>query len=383
MPCPTTSRRRLLAASAALLAGCAASGGRAAAPQGVIRSEKADFRVVEVTGGLSHPWALAFLPDGTMLVTERQGQLRRVAGGRLVAEPVRGVPRAYAAGQGGLLDIALDPAFASNARVYLSYADVDPTGNTTRVARARLADDGLHELEVIFDGVPRARGALHFGSRLAFGPDGMLYLTMGERNERNRAQDLGDDGGKVLRIAPDGTIPADNPFVGQPGARPEIWSYGHRNPQGLAFRPGTGQLWEHEHGPRGGDEVNLIRKGANYGWPVITYGIEYTGGAIGDGTEKAGLEQPLWYWVPSIAPSGMAFYAGDAFPGWQGDLLVGALAAQLLSRLTLDGERVVAEERLLAGALGRIRDVRVGPDGLVYLLTDEDAAGLYRLEPAG
>jgi glucose/arabinose dehydrogenase len=382
MPRRPITRRHVLAASAALLAGCAAPRRPALAQPAVIDSERATFRVTEVTGGLSHPWSLAFLPDGEMLVTERPGRLRRVAGGDLVPEPVANLPLVYAAGQGGLLDIALDPEFAANGLVYLSYADNAPSGNTTRVARARLGDDGLHELVVIFDGEPRARTTHHFGSRLAFGPDGMLFITMGERNERNRAQDLGDHGGKLLRIRPDGAVPADNPFVGRPGAKPEIWTWGHRNPQGLTFRPGTDQLWLNEHGPRGGDEVNLIKKGANYGWPVVTYGQEYVGGRIGEGAEKAGMEPPVWHWTPSIAPSGMAFYQGDAFPAWQGDLLVGALAYRLLARLTMDGDRIVAEERMLEGALGRIRDVRVGPDGLVYLLTDESSGGLYRLEPA-
>jgi glucose/arabinose dehydrogenase len=368
--------------TAGALAGCGARGSRAVAEQQVIRTDQASFRVREVVGGLSHPWSLAFLPDGSMLVTERPGRLRRIVGGGLVPEPVAGVPRVYAAGQGGLLDVALDPDFAANALIYLSYADAGPSGATTRVARARLGNDGLHELLVIFDGEPRGRGANHFGSRLAFGPDGTLYVTMGERYERDRAQDLADHGGKLLRVARDGSVPPDNPFVGRAGARPEIWSYGHRNPQGLAFRPGTDQLWQHEHGARGGDEVNLIKKGANYGWPVITHGVDYSGARIGEGTAKPGMEQPVWYWVPSIAPSGMAFYEGEAFPGWQGDLLVGALAARLLARLTLEGDRIVAEERMLEGALGRIRDVRTGPDGLVYLLTDEDPGGLYRLEPA-
>jgi glucose/arabinose dehydrogenase len=382
MPSPTTTRRRLLAASAALLAGCAAPRRPAIAQQEVIGSEKAAFRVGQVVGGLQHPWAVAFLPDGEMLVTERPGRLRRVVDGRLLPEPVAGLPRVYAAGQGGLLDVALDPDFARSGLVYLSYADNAPSGNTTRVARAKLGDDGLRELVVIFEGEPRARTTHHFGSRLAFGPDGMLYITMGERNERDRAQNLGDHGGKLLRIRPDGAVPPDNPFVDQPGARPEIWTFGHRNPQGLAFRPGTDQLWLNEHGPRGGDEVNLIRKGANYGWPVVTYGQEYVGGRIGEGTAKPGMEPPVWQWTPSIAPSGMAFYRGDAFPGWQGDILVGALAYRLLARLTMDGDRIVAEERMLEGALGRIRDVRVGPDAHVYLLTDESSGGLFRLEPA-
>jgi glucose/arabinose dehydrogenase len=363
------------------LIGCA-SAGAAPPPDKVFRTEQASFRVVEVVGGLSHPWGLAFLPDGRMLVTERDGRLRLIDESRLAPEPIAGVPEVYASGQGGLLDVAIDPAFAENGLVYLSYADRNSSGTATRVARARLDGHALTELQVIFDGEPRARGRNHYGSRLAFGPDGMLYVTVGERQERDRAQKLDDHGGKIVRIFPDGAVPEDNPFVGRAGARPEIWSYGHRNPQGLAFRPRTDELWEQEHGARGGDEVNLIQKGLNYGWPVITHGIDYSGLPIGEGKAKPGMEQPAFVWTPSIAPSGLAFYEGEAFPDWRGDMLVGALQFELLVRLTMDGQRIVAEERMLEGELGRIRDVRVGPDGLVYILNDEDEGGVYRLEPA-
>jgi glucose/arabinose dehydrogenase len=365
-----------------LLGGCA--GATAGPPEEqVFTTEQASFRVVEVAGGLEHPWGLAFLPDGRMLVTERPGRLRIVEDGYLLPEPVAGLPEVYVGGQGGLLDVALDPAFAENGLVYLSYAHDNEAGRTTRVLRGRLDDQALRGTQVIFEGLPRTSGSNHFGSRLAFGPDGMLYVTMGERMEMDRAQDLSQHPGKLVRIAPDGSVPPDNPFIGREDARPEIFTYGHRNAQGLAVRPGTGEIWLHEHGPQGGDEVNLIRAGANYGWPVITYGRAYfTGFAIGEGTEKPGMEQPVHYWVPSIAPSGMAFYRGAAFPKWQGDLFVGALRAELLVRLEMDGDRIVAEERLLEGELGRIRDVRSGPDGFLYLLTDEDPGGLYRLEPA-
>jgi glucose/arabinose dehydrogenase len=375
------TRALTLLPAALAIAGCAMATA-APPPDRVFDTEQASFRVVEVVGGLEHPWALAFLPNGRMLVTERPGRLRLVVDGQLVPEPVAGVPEVFARGQGGLLDVIADPDFARNGSIYLSYAHDDGSGRTTRVLRGRLEGAALTESEVIFEGLPRTGGSNHFGSRLAFGPDGMLYVTMGERQDPDRAQDLAQHPGKLMRIAPDGSIPPDNPFVGRADARPEIWSYGHRNPQGLAVRPETGQVWLHEHGPRGGDEVNLIRAGANYGWPVITHGRAYSGLPIGEGSEKPGMEQPVHYWVPSIAPSGMAFYVGDAFPEWRGDLLVGALRSELLARLELDGDRIVAEERMLQGELGRIRDVRVGPDGLVYLLTDENPGALYRLEPA-
>jgi glucose/arabinose dehydrogenase len=372
----------LAAASlAAVLTGCSEPSG-ARAPDAVVRSEQATFRVVPVATGLEHPWGMAFLPDGGILVTERPGRLRSVRDGVLDPEPIEGVPEVYASGQGGLLDVALDPAFASNRTIYLSYAAEGDGGNSTRVARATLGNGRLEDLEAIFAAEPLVRSSKHFGSRLAFDPEGYLFITVGERGQGERAQDLGDLNGSVIRLHPDGSVPADNPFTGVAGARPEIFSYGHRNPQGLAIHPQTGIPWLHEHGARGGDEVNVVRPGVNYGWPVITYGIDYSGAPIGEGTHKDGMAQPIHYWVPSIAPSGMAFYDGAAFPEWRGDLIVGALAGELLVRLELDGERAVEEEWLLDGALGRIRDVAVGPDGSLYLLTDESAGGLYRLEPA-
>jgi aldose sugar dehydrogenase len=350
--------------------------------QGSISSEQATFELVTVTGGLEHPWGMAFLPDASILVTERGGRLRIVRDGQLDPEPIAGVPPVYASGQGGLLDVALDPGFASNRLIYLSYAAEGDGGNITRVARAILGDGRLESLEVIFTAEPLVRSSKHFGSRLAFDREGHLFITVGERGQPERAQDLGDHNGTVIRLYPDGSVPEDNPFVGVAGARPEIFSYGHRNAQGLAIHPQTGIPWLHEHGARGGDEVNVVRPGVNYGWPVITYGIDYSGAPIGEGTHKEGMAQPIHYWVPSIAPSGMAFYDGEAFPEWRGDLFVGALKAELLVRLDLDGERVVAEERLLDGDLGRIRDVEVGPDSYLYLLTDEPDGGLYRVEPA-
>jgi glucose/arabinose dehydrogenase len=363
-----------------LLTGCVGASA-APPPDRVFETEQARFRVVEVAGGLENPWGMAFLPDGRLLVTERSGRLRMVRDGALEAAPITGLPAIYVAGQGGLLDVIVDPSFADNRLIYLSYAHVDERGTTTRVMRARLEGSTLSQQQVIFSGEPPSPGRGHFGSRLAIGADGYLYVTMGERMEKPRAQRLDDDGGKVLRIATDGSVPADNPFVGDEAARPEIWSYGHRNPQGLAFRPGTDQLWEQEHGAQGGDEINLVRKGANYGWPVITHGIDYDGSTIGEGSAKPGMEQPVHYWVPSIAPSGMAFYDGAAFPEWQGDLFVGALKSRLLSRLEMDGDRIVAEERMLEGDLGRVRDVEVGPDGFLYLATDQDPGSIFRLEP--
>ena len=373
LPAPT-----LLAALAS--ATCAHAG----PPEGPVKTEAATFRVTEVAGGLEEPWGLAFLPDGDMLVTEKLGRLRLVEGGRLREEPVGGVPEVYAQDQGGLLDITLDPDFASNRTLYLSYSHAEGSANTTRVMRARYAPEGLSEQKVIFEAKPLVDSSKHFGSRLAWGHDGTLFVTMGERfTQREKAQDLGSHLGKVLRINRDGSAPPDNPFVGRAGALPEIFTYGHRNPQGLVVDPRTGKVWEQEHGAKGGDEINVLVPGANYGWPEVAYGVNYDGSTIGEGrTSKPGVEPPVFYWDPSIAPSGMAFYTGDKFPGWRGDLLAGALAYKLVSRLDLDEQgRVVKEERFLEGVLGRVRDVREGPDGLVYLLTDENPGGLYRLEP--
>jgi glucose/arabinose dehydrogenase len=346
------------------------------------RSSAGPLRIVTVAQGLEHPWALAFLPDGRMLVSERPGRIRAVRPDGALSPPIAGVPAVFARGQGGLLDLALDPDFPRTRLVYLSYAEPGPGGASTAVARARLADDRLEDFLVIFRQEPRAGGGLHFGSRLVFARDGTLFVTLGERYERDRAQDLGTHLGKLVRIRPDGSVPPDNPFVGRAGARPEIWSYGHRNTQGAALHPGTGALWTHEHGARGGDEINIPEAGRNYGWPVITYGVDYTGLRIGEGTAKAGMEQPIYYWDPSIAPSGMAFYTGDRFPAWRGNLFVGSLKFGLLLRLELDGRRVIREERLLESLGERIRDVRQGPDGFLYLLTDLRSGRILRLEPA-
>jgi aldose sugar dehydrogenase len=296
------------------------------------------------------------------------------------------VPKVDARGQGGLLDVALDPKFADNALVYLSYSEPgegDERGrNGTAVARGRLDGDRLADVQVVFRQKPKIASTSHFGSRLVFAPDGRLFVTLGERfSERNEAQNLGNHLGKVVRIESDGRAPADNPFAKTPGAAPEIWSYGHRNVQGAALHPASGQLWTSEHGPQGGDEVNVDEAGKNYGWPVITYGREYvTGAKIGEGEQKAGMEQPVTYWVPSIGPSGMAFLTGERYPGWQGSLFVGALRSQALVRLALDGRKVAREERLLTTFFERIRDVRQGPDGWLYLLTDNEDGRVVRLE---
>ena len=341
-------------------------------------------RVQTLAQGLEHPWALVFLPDGRLLVTERPGRLRSVGQDGRVSEPLAGVPPVLARGQGGLLDLTLDPAFADNRLVYLAYAEPGE-GDTagTAVARGRLGEGRLEDVHVIYRQQPKVRGANHFGSRLVFTRDGRLFVTQGERfDSRDAAQDLASGLGKIVRIMPDGSVPHDNPFVGRAGGRPEIWSYGHRNIQSAALHPQTGQLWTVEHGARGGDELNRPEAGKNYGWPVITYGVDYSGATIGEGTAKPGMEQPVYYWDPVIAPSGMTFYTGEAFPGWQGSLLIGSLRPGLLVRLILEDGRVAREERYL-GELGeRIRDVRQGPDGLLYLLTDSRQGRLLRVMPA-
>ncbi|UCH73405.1 MAG: PQQ-dependent sugar dehydrogenase [Rhodospirillales bacterium] len=339
------------------------------------------LRVVTIAENLEEPWSLAFLPDGRMLVTEQEGRLRIVAADGTVSPPVEGLPKIGYGGQGGLLDVLVDPGFKENRTIYFSFSEPGDGGRGTAVARAVLGDARLSDVKVIFRQVPKSGGGRHFGSRLVMARDGTLFVTVGERGERDRAQDTTVNRGQVIRIHTDGRIPDDNPFVGRDGYRPEIWSYGHRNPQGAALHPVTGKLWIHEHGARGGDEINIPVAGRNYGWPVIAYGRHYWGGQIGEGHEKPGMEQPIHYWDPSIAPSGMAFYTGDKFPEWQGDLLVGALAYQLVARLELDGEMVRDEERILESLDERIRDVRQGPDGFVYLLTDSSDGRILRIEP--
>lgn len=343
-------------------------------------------RVTPVVSGLDHPWAMAFLPEGGVLITERPGSLRllRIPGG--LSKPLAGVPKVAAQGQGGLLDVALSPDFATDRYVYLSYAEAGGGKSGTAVGRGRLSADGtaLEDFRVLFRQEPKLSSGLHYGSRLVLDGKGYLYISLGENNQRPTAQDLDKLQGKVVRLKADGSVPPDNPFVGRAGARPEIWSYGHRNPQGMALNPWTGQLWENEHGPRGGDEINLVQPGKNYGWPLVTHGINYSGQPIPEakGASLPGMEPPLYWWPQSPAISGMAFYNADRFPAWRNSVFIGALANQNLIRLTLDGDRVVAQERLLTDRKQRIRDVRLGPDGYVYVLTDASPGELLRLAPA-
>ena len=347
------------------------------------RTDEHSFRVVKVVEGFEQPWSLAFLPDGRMLVTEKAGRLRIVSQGKLDPKPVEGLPQVTVQGQGGLHDVVLHPQFEKNQLVYLAYAARGSDGVGTELARGRLVGHRLEDVQVLFRQSPKGRAGLHFGGRIVFDRQGYVYLTLGDRGEKDRAQRPDDHAGSVIRLHDDGRVPKDNPFTGKSGWKPEKFTIGNRNMQGAALHPQTGMLWTHEHGPQGGDEVNVMRAGVNYGWPVITYGANYgIGTKIGEGTRKEGMAQPLHYWVPSIAPSGMVFYTGDKFARWKGDLFVGALRDQMLVRLKLDGEKVVKEERLLKGALGRIRDVRAGPDGLIYVLTDEAHGVLARLEPA-
>ncbi len=340
--------------------------------------------VETVAEGLDHPWAIQFLPGRRLLVTELLGRMRIVNRDGRLSGPIANVPRVFAEGQGGLLDVALAPDFEDSRIIYFSFSEPrDGGGNGTSVARARLAEsDGrarLEELRVIFRQLPPFRSNVHFGSRIVIAPDGKLFVTLGERFQMKYAQDLSRAWGKVVRINPDGSAPDDNPFVDRENARPEIWSYGHRNPQAAALNPATGELWIVDHGPRGGDEVNVVRKGLNYGWPVISYGRHYSGQDIPK--RRKGMEQPLYYWDPSIAPSGMAFYTADRAPQWKGNLFVGALAGRHLSRLVLDGEQVTAEEKLLTDLRERIRDVRQGPDGALYVATDSARGRILRVTP--
>jgi glucose/arabinose dehydrogenase len=350
----------------------------------VFGSSVGELEVRTIARGLSNPWALAFLPDGKMLVTERPGRMRIVTAEGQISPPLKGVPDVWASGQGGLLDVVTDKSFAQNKTIYFCFAERADGGGRTTTARAKLNDGNgrLDDVKIIF----RQQGPLssgnHYGCRIAQADDGNLFVALGDHfTYRDQAQNLGNHLGKLIRIAPDGSVPSGNPFAGRADAKAEIWSYGHRNVQALAINPASGEPWEIEHGPRGGDEVNVVGKGRNYGWPVIGYGIDYSGAKIHDSTAKDGMEQPVKYWVPSIAPSGMAFYTGKLFPKWSGSLFAGALRGSMLVRLTLNGNAVTSEERLLQNLNERIRDVRQGPDGALWLLTDSSAGRILRVAP--
>jgi aldose sugar dehydrogenase len=350
----------------------------------VLHAQASEPKALSVARGLANPWAVAFLPDGRFLITERVGRLRIVERDGRLGEPVAGLPAVDGGGQCGLLDVVLDPKFADNAWVYWSYAEAGDGGNGTAVARGKLQGNRLAEVQVIFRQLPKVSSQSHCGSRLTFARDGRLFVVLGDRfSRKDDAQTLDNHLGKVVRIEADGKVPADNPFVSTAGARPEIWSLGHRNMQGAALHPQTGELWATEHGPQGGDELNVVLAGRNYGWPLLTYGRNYgLGTRIGEEGPKAGFEQPLKHWVPvSVAPSGMAFLTSDRYPGWKGNLFVGTLRGQSLIRLELDGHRVLKEELLLTGMRSRMRDVRQGPDGWLYILTDSADGQLMRLTP--
>jgi glucose/arabinose dehydrogenase len=388
---PASSEEKVMTrmfVSAAVLGLMVVSGAEA---QTVQRSAQHDYRVVTVAEGLVQPWAIAWLPGGDALVTERPGRLRIIRGGKLLPQPVEGVPQAVFAGQGGLLEVAVHPNFASNHFLYLTYSKTkaDGTGTTTALVRGTFENDRLTNVQQLFESVSTGRG--HFGGKIAFDGKGYLFLTLGDRQvppegnlEAHPAQDLTNHHGKLIRLHDDGKVPADNPFVKRAGAKPEIWSYGHRNMQGIAIDPATGNVWTNEHGPQGGDELNLEGPGRNYGWPVIGFGVNYrTGAAIHSGTHREGMEQPRHIWVPSIGISGAMFYTGDRFPGWKGNLFIGGMVGEQIGRVTIAGDKVLARETLLPG-VGRIRDIRQGPDGFVYLVTeDEDGkpTPVVRLEP--
>jgi aldose sugar dehydrogenase len=369
---------RLFAALALALAAPLSAAGQ------TVPSRAGPVVVEKVAGGLSYPWGMAFMPDGRALITERPGRVRLMATDGTLSQPLAGVPEVSARGQGGLLDVALHPQFASNRQVYLCFAEAREGGAVTAVSRLTLtaSGTGFEQARVIFQQGPVGNTTRHFGCRLVFDRTGSLFITLGDRgNRQDDAQSRTNTIGKVVRVLPDGGIPADNPGQKREGWLATVWSIGHRNVQGAALHPVTGKLWTAEHGARGGDEINVPEAGKNYGWPVITYGRDYSGVKIGEGTAKAGMEQPIYHWDPSIAPSGMAFYTGDRFPAWKGSVFVGALAGTALHRLSLDGERVIGEEKLLDGLGKRIRDVRQGPDGLLYLLVDSNDGEVLRVRP--
>lgn len=352
----------------------------AAAPRA---AAAADYQLETVAGGLEHPWSIAFLPDGRRLVTERAGRLRVIADGELLPEPVRGVPDAFVRSQAGLFEVLLDPSYEENGWIYLSLAHGEPSANGTRVVRGRLRDHEFVDLEVIFDIKPPRDTPVHYGARMAFLADGSLVVGLGDGFDyREQAQRLDSHTGTIVRIRPDGSVPADNPFVGRADALAEIYSYGHRNVQGLVFDPASGRLWAHEHGPRGGDELNLIEPGANYGWPVATFGVDYSGARISPYTSRPGMVDPVLHWTPSIAPAGMTLYRGEQFPAWDGDLLVSALVAREVRRIDLEDGRAIGQEALFSELGERLRDVKTAPDGSIYLLTDSRDGRVLRVTAA-
>ncbi|RUO27165.1 oxidoreductase [Aliidiomarina minuta] len=370
----------VLASTLAFTAGYTAS-----ASAETLQTRWADIQVETLSEGLNHPWGIAFLSNGRMLVTERAGHMRIVESDGNKGDPIEGLPEIKVMRQGGLMDVKLSPDYENDQIIYFSYSEPESEGSeitSTAVAKARLQDNTLHDLEVIFSQYPKEQGGRHYGGRMIFSADGeYLFLGLGDRGDRqDDAQTLDNHTGKLIRIYPDGSVPEDNPFVGEEGAQPEIWSYGHRNIQGMDIQPDTGLMWAVEHGPQGGDEVNLPEAGKNYGWPVVTHGEQYGGGEVGIGFDKEGMELPVWHWTPSIAVSGMAFYDGNQFPAWQGNILATGLRGQNLARLEMDGDRVIHEEDMDLGQ--RIREVRIGPDGNIYLLTDHENGKILRLSPA-
>jgi aldose sugar dehydrogenase len=367
---------------------CAAAFVLACTPQGsepkstAVAAVTTKIQVTEMASGLVHPWGLAVLPDGSMLVTEREGRLRIIRSGQLVQAPVTGVPAVYDAGQGGLLDVVLHPDFATNNLVYLSFSKGTKAANHTAIVRGTFDGTKLSNLQTVFDAFPDRNTDAHFGGRMLFMPDKTLILTLGDGFAfRDKAQDLTSDLGKIVRLTDTGQPAPNNPFIGQPNKRAEIYSYGHRNVQGIAYDAATNTLFEHEHGPKGGDEINIISPGKNYGWPVITYGVDYSGAPISLKNKQEGMEQPITYWVPSIAPSGMVFYTGDLFPSWKGDLIVTALAGQQLRRVNLEGGKVASQEVYLTDREERYRQVIQAPDGALLVLTDDDNGKVLRLTP--
>lgn len=354
---------------------------QACAQAKTVQTESGAVAVESLASGLDHPWGMAFLPDGRLLVTERAGALRILGTDKQLSAAVTGTPTVFAAGQGGLLDVALDPDFASNALVYLAFAEPGGGGASTALGRGRLAGDTIEEFKVIFRQTPKVSGPNHFGGRIVFSPDGHLFLTQGERFKFDPAQDLSNHLGKIVRIKPDGSVPADNPFVGKENAKAEIWSYGHRNIESAAIHPRTGALWVAEMGPMGGDELNLIERGRNYGWPLVSWGKHYDGRDIPDPPTQPSFADAVKQWTPTISPSGMVFYGGEMFPKWRGSMLIGGLTASGIVRITLDGSKVTGEERIPLGA--RIRDVEQAPDGSIYVLTDQDDGDIWRLKPVG